>query len=293
MILLDGKKLSQEIKEELKQEVARIKTEGGKIPHLAAILVGNDGASETYVQSKVRSCEEVGFHSTLVRFEETITENQLLEKIREFNQNPEIDGFIVQLPLPKHISETKVIEAIAPEKDVDGFHPVNIGRMAKNLPAYIPATPFGILQMLERYQIDTAGKHCVVVGRSNIVGSPISILMARNSKIGNATVTLCHSRTQNLKFHTQQADIVIVALGKPEFLKADMVKEGVVVIDVGITRIADASRKTGYRIVGDVAFEEVSQKASYITPVPGGVGLMTVTSLMQNTLLAAKKQIYN
>jgi methylenetetrahydrofolate dehydrogenase (NADP+)/methenyltetrahydrofolate cyclohydrolase len=293
MILLDGKKLSQEIKEELKQEVARIKAEGGKIPHLAAILVGNDGASETYVQSKVRSCEEVGFHSTLVRFEETITENQLLEKIREFNQNPEIDGFIVQLPLPKHISETKVIEAIAPEKDVDGFHPINIGRMAKNLPAYIPATPFGILQMLERYQIDTTGKHCVVVGRSNIVGSPISILMARNSKIGNATVTLCHSRTQNLKFHTQQADIVIVALGKPEFLKADMVKEGVVVIDVGITRIADASRKTRYRIVGDVAFEEVSQKASYITPVPGGVGLMTVTSLMQNTLLAAKKQIYN
>jgi methylenetetrahydrofolate dehydrogenase (NADP+)/methenyltetrahydrofolate cyclohydrolase len=293
MILLDGKKLSQEIKEELKQEVSRIKAEGGKIPHLAAILVGNDGASETYVQSKVRSCEEVGFHSTLVRFEETITENQLLEKIREFNQNPEIDGFIVQLPLPKHISETKVIEAIAPEKDVDGFHPINIGRMAKNLPAYIPATPFGILQMLERYQIDTTGKHCVVVGRSNIVGSPISILMARNSKIGNATVTLCHSRTQNLKFHTQQADIVIVALGKPEFLKADMVKEGVVVIDVGITRIADASRKTGYRIVGDVAFEEVSQKASYITPVPGGVGLMTVTSLMQNTLLAAKKQIYN
>ena len=293
MILLDGKKLSQEIKEELKQEVARIKTEGGKIPHLAAILVGNDGASETYVQSKVRSCEEVGFHSTLVRFEETITENQLLEKIREFNQNPEIDGFIVQLPLPKHISETKVIEAIAPEKDVDGFHPINIGRMAKNLPSYIPATPFGILQMLERYQIDTTGKHCVVVGRSNIVGSPISILMARNSKIGNATVTLCHSRTQNLKFHTQQADIVIVALGKPEFLKADMVKEGVVVIDVGITRIADASRKTGYRIVGDVAFDEVSPKASYITPVPGGVGLMTVTSLMQNTLLAAKKQIYN
>jgi len=292
MILLDGKKLSQEIKEELKQEVARIKAEGGKIPHLAAILVGKDGASETYVQSKVRSCEEVGFRSTLVRFAENITENQLLEKIKEFNQNPEIDGFIVQLPLPKHISETKVIEAITPEKDVDGFHPVNIGRMAKNLPAYIPATPFGILQMLERYQIDTTGKHCVVLGRSNIVGSPISILMARNSKIGNATVTLCHSRTQNLEHHTRQADIIIVALGKPEFLKADMVKEGVVVIDVGITRIADASRKTGYRIVGDVAFDEVSPKASYITPVPGGVGLMTVTSLMQNTLLAAKKQIY-
>ncbi len=292
MILLDGKKISQEIKAELQQEVAQIKAQGGKIPHLAAILVGNDGASETYVQSKVRSCEEVGFGSTLLRLAASISEAELLAKIAEFNQNPEIDGFIVQLPLPKHISENKVIEAIAPEKDVDGFHPINIGRMAKNLPAYIPATPYGILQMLERYQIETAGKHCVVIGRSNIVGSPMSILMARNTAIGNCTVTLCHSRTQNLADFTRQADIVIVALGKPEFLKADMVKEGVVVIDVGITRIADSTKKTGYRIVGDVDFAEVSPKASYITPVPGGVGLTTVTSLMQNTLLAAKKAIY-
>lgn len=292
MILLDGKKISQEIKAELQQEVAQIKAQGGKIPHLAAILVGNDGASETYVQSKVRSCEEVGFGSTLLRLEASISETELLAKIAEFNQNPVIDGFIVQLPLPKHISENKVIEAIAPEKDVDGFHPINIGRMAKNLPAYIPATPYGILQMLERYQIETAGKHCVVIGRSNIVGSPMSILMARNTTIGNCTVTLCHSRTQNLANFTRQADIVIVALGKPEFLKAHMVKEGVVVIDVGITRIADSTKKTGYRIVGDVDFAAVSPKASYITPVPGGVGLMTVTSLMQNTLLAAKKVIY-
>ena len=292
MILLDGKKTSQEIKDELKQEVAQIKAQGGKVPHLAAILVGNDGASETYVQSKVRSCEEVGFGSTLLRLEASISEAKLLAKITEFNQNPEIDGFIVQLPLPKHISENKVIEAIAPEKDVDGFHPINIGRMAKNLPAYIPATPYGILQMLERYKIETAGKHCVVIGRSNIVGSPMSILMARNTTIGNCTVTLCHSRTQNLTDFTRQADIVIVALGKPEFLKADMVKEGVVIVDVGITRIVDKTKKTGYRIVGDVDFAAVSPKASYITPVPGGVGLMTVSSLMQNTLLAAKKAIY-
>lgn len=293
MILLDGKKISQEIKEELKKEVAQIKINGGKIPHLAAILVGNDGASETYVQSKVRNCQEVGFHSTLLRLEASISEVELLKKIEEFNQNPEIDGFIVQLPLPKHISETKVIEAIAPEKDVDGFHPINIGRMAKNLPSYIPATPYGILQMFERYQIQTAGKHCVVIGRSNIVGSPMSILMARNAPVGNCTVTLCHSQTKNLEFYTQQADIIVVALGKPEFLKANMVKEGVIVIDVGITRVDDASKKSGYRIVGDVDFAEVSQKAAYITPVPGGVGLMTVSSLMQNTLLAAKKQIYN
>lgn len=293
MMILDGKKISQEIKAELKQEVAQIKTQGGKIPHLAAILVGNDGASETYVQSKVRSCEEVGFGSTLLRFEASISEEELLAQISKLNHNPEIDGFIVQLPLPKHISESKVIEAIAPEKDVDGFHPVNIGRMAKNLPAYIPATPYGILQLLERYRIETTGKHCVVLGRSNIVGSPISILMARNTPIGNCTVTLCHSRTQNLADYTRQADIVIVALGKPEFLKAEMVKQGVVVIDVGITRLADSSKKSGYRIVGDVDFAEVSQKASYITPVPGGVGPMTVTSLMQNTLFAAKKTIYS
>ncbi|GAB4124225.1 MAG: bifunctional methylenetetrahydrofolate dehydrogenase/methenyltetrahydrofolate cyclohydrolase FolD [Raineya sp.] len=292
MILLDGKKLSHEIKAELKQEVAQIIAKGNKTPHLAAILVGDDGASETYVQSKVRSCQEVGFGSTLLRLEASISEEKLLAKISEFNQNPEIDGFIVQLPLPKHISENKVIEAIAPEKDVDGFHPINIGRMAKNLPAYIPATPYGILQMLERYKIETAGKHCVVIGRSNIVGSPMSILMARNTPVGNCTVTLCHSRTQNLANFTRQADILIVALGKPEFLKADMVKEGVVVIDVGITRLSDSNKKSGYRIVGDVDFADVSPKASYITPVPGGVGLMTVTSLMQNTLLAAKKVIY-
>jgi methylenetetrahydrofolate dehydrogenase (NADP+)/methenyltetrahydrofolate cyclohydrolase len=293
MVLLDGKKTSQEIKNELKQAVETIRQQGGKIPHLAAVLVGNDGASETYVASKVKSCREVGFHSTLIRLEAHISEEELLETIERLNKNPEIDGFIVQLPLPKHISENKVIESIAPEKDVDGFHPINIGRMAKNLPSYIPATPYGILQMLERYNIETSGKHCVVIGRSNIVGSPMSILMARNAKIGNCTVTLCHSKTQNLKEFTQKADILIVALGKPEFLTEDMVKEGAVVIDVGITRLEDATKKSGYRIVGDVKFDEVSRKASFITPVPGGVGLMTVTSLMQNTLLAAQKSVYS
>ncbi|MDW8296338.1 MAG: tetrahydrofolate dehydrogenase/cyclohydrolase catalytic domain-containing protein [Raineya sp.] len=293
MILLDGKKLSAEIKAELKNEVENIKAKGGKIPHLAAILVGNDGASETYVNSKVKSCQEVGFHSTLIRLESHISETMLLEEIQKLNENPEIDGFIVQLPLPKHISENKVIEAIAPQKDVDGFHPINIGRMTKNLPAYIPATPFGILQMLERYQIETTGKHCVVVGRSHIVGSPISILMARNATVGNCTVTLCHSKTQNLSYFTQNADILIVALGKPEFITAEMVKEGAVVIDVGITRLPDNHSPKGYRIVGDVKFEEVAPKCSHITPVPGGVGLMTVVSLLQNTLLAAKKEIYS
>lgn len=292
MILLDGKKTSQEIKNELKLAVDAIRQQGGKIPHLAAVLVGNDGASETYVASKVKSCEEVGFGSTLIRLEASISENELLQTIENLNNNPEVDGFIVQLPLPKHISENKVIESIAPEKDVDGFHPINIGRMAKNLPAYIPATPYGILQMLERYNIETSGKHCVVIGRSNIVGSPMSILMARNTKIGNCTVTLCHSKTQNLEEFTKTADIVIVALGKPEFLTANMIKEGAVIIDVGITRVEDSSKKSGYRIVGDVRFDEVSQKASFITPVPGGVGLMTVTSLMQNTLLAAQKHVY-
>ncbi|KOY85945.1 5,10-methylene-tetrahydrofolate cyclohydrolase [bacterium 336/3] len=292
MILLDGKKTSQEIKDELKLAVDAIRQQGGKIPHLAAVLVGNDGASETYVASKVKSCEEVGFGSTLIRLEASISENELLQTIENLNNNPEVDGFIVQLPLPKHISENKVIESIAPEKDVDGFHPINIGRMAKNLPAYIPATPYGILQMLERYDIETSGKHCVVIGRSNIVGSPMSILMARNTKIGNCTVTLCHSKTQNLEEFTKKADIVIVALGKPEFLTANMIKEGAVVIDVGITRVEDDTKKSGYRIVGDVRFDEVSQKASFITPVPGGVGLMTVTSLMQNTLLAAQKRVY-
>lgn len=293
MILLDGKKISAEIKAELKKEVEKIKANGGKIPHLAAILVGNDGASETYVKSKVKSCQEVGFHSTLLRLQADISEQTLLGEIQKMNENPDIDGFIVQLPLPKHISENKIIESIAPEKDVDGFHPINIGRMTKNLPAYIPATPFGILQMLERYQIETTSKHCVVVGRSNIVGSPMSILMARNAPIGNCTVTLCHSKTKDLSKFTQEADILIVALGKPEFVKADMVKEGAVVIDVGITRLPDENMAKGYKIVGDVKFEEVAPKCSYITPVPGGVGLMTVVSLLQNTLLAAKKAIYS
>jgi len=292
MVLLDGKKTSQEIKNELKLAVEKIKQDGGKVPHLAAVLVGNDGASETYVASKVKSCEEVGFDSTLIRLDANISENELLQTIQQLNNDSDVDGFIVQLPLPKHISENKVIESIAPEKDVDGFHPINIGRMAKNLPAYIPATPYGILQMLERYNIETTGKHCVVIGRSNIVGSPMSILMARNTKIGNCTVTLCHSKTQNLEEFTQKADILIVALGKPEFLTANMVKEGAIIIDVGITRVEDSSKKSGYRIAGDVRFDEVSQKASFITPVPGGVGLMTVTSLMQNTLLAAQKRVY-
>ena len=290
--LLDGRKLSATIQEELTEEVKKLKVASGKTPHLAAILVGNDGASEPYVASKVKRCEEVGIQSTLIRLEENITEQTLLYKIEELNANPAIDGFIVQLPLPTHISEQRVIEKIDYRKDVDGFHPINIGRMAKNLPAYIPATPFGILQMLERYKIPTSGKHCVVIGRSNIVGSPMSILMARNTSVGNCTVTLCHSRTQNLSDYTKKADIIIIALGKPAFLTADMVKEEAVVIDVGITRVPDSSKKSGYALKGDVKFEEVAEKASYITPVPGGVGLMTVTSLLYNTLLAAKKEIY-
>jgi methylenetetrahydrofolate dehydrogenase (NADP+) / methenyltetrahydrofolate cyclohydrolase len=293
MILLDGKKISSEIKIELKQEVEKMKIAGKKIPHLVAILIGNDGASETYVASKVKSCEEIGFQSTLIRYESDITEKELLEKIQEINTNNDIDGLIVQLPLPAHISEQKVTETINPAKDVDGFHPENVGRMAKNLPAYIAATPYGILQMLERYNIQTSGKHCVVVGRSHIVGSPMSILMARNTKIGNCTVTLCHSRTENLAQFTQNADILIVALGKPEFLTADMVKQGAVVIDVGITRVIDSSKKSGFALKGDVKFDEVAPKCSYITPVPGGVGLTTVTSLLQNTLLSAKKEIYS
>ncbi|MEM9983419.1 MAG: tetrahydrofolate dehydrogenase/cyclohydrolase catalytic domain-containing protein, partial [Bacteroidota bacterium] len=256
--LLDGRKLSATIQEELTEEVKKLKVASGKTPHLAAILVGNDGASETYVASKVKRCEEVGITSTLIRFEDNITEQTLLYKIEELNANPAIDGFIVQLPLPAHISEQRVIEKIDHRKDVDGFHPINIGRIAKNLPAYIPATPFGILQMLERYEITTIGKHCVVIGRSNIVGSPMSILMARNTSVGNCTVTLCHSRTQNLSDYTKQADIIIIALGKPEFLTAEMIKEGVVVIDVGITRVPDSSKKSGYALKGDVKFEEVA-----------------------------------
>ena len=290
--ILDGKLISQQIQDELLLEVNVIKANGDKIPHLAAILVGNDGASETYVTAKVKACEKVGFTSTLVRLTENTTELELLKKITELNSDKNIDGYIVQLPLPKHINEHKIVEAIAPEKDVDGFHPQNVGRMALNLPTYLPATPYGIMQLLERYKIDTTGKHCVVIGRSPIVGSPMSILMARNTVPGNCTVTLCHSRTANLKEFTQKADIIIIALGKPEFLTGDMVKEGVIVIDVGITRIKSDKTKTGFKLVGDVNYDEVAPKASFITPVPGGVGPMTIASLLINTLKASRKEVY-
>ena len=292
MILIDGKKTSAEVKAEIKKDVEEFKAQGGKTPHLAAILVGNDGASETYVASKVRSCNEIGFNSTLERMPSETTEEELLAKIDEFNNNDDIDGFIVQLPLPKHIDEQKVTTTILPKKDVDGFHPVNVGRMALGQPAYISATPYGIVQMLEKYDIETSGKHCVVIGRSNIVGSPMSILMAKNAKHANCTVTLTHSRTQNLEEFTKAADIVIVALGKPAFLTGDMIKEDAIVIDVGITRVPDDSKKSGFRIQGDADFTSCAEKASYITPVPGGVGLMTVASLMKNTLAAAKQEIY-
>lgn len=291
-ILIDGKKTSQDIKNEIAARVAEIKTEGGKIPHLAAILVGNDGASQTYVGAKVKACHEIGFESTLVRLDDTISEDELLAKVEEINANPNIDGLIVQLPLPKHISVEKVTDKIKPEKDVDGFTPSNVGRMALNWPAYVAATPYGIVELLKRYNIETSGKHCVVIGRSHIVGSPMSILMARNGYPGNATVTLTHSRTQNLKEIAQTADILIVALGKPEFVTADMVKPGAVVIDVGIHRVEDASKKSGFRLIGDVKFDEVAEKASAITPVPGGVGPMTIASLLYNTLLAAEKKVY-
>lgn len=288
MTLLDGKITSKAILDGIATEVAQRKAQGQKVPHLAAILVGTDGASETYVASKVKHCEQIGFGSSLVRFDADVSEAELLTKIEEINQDADIDGLIVQMPLPKHISVDKVTEAIAPAKDVDGFHPINVGRMNKNLPAYISATPLGILLMLEHYGIETAGKHCVVLGRSAIVGSPMSILMARNAKVGNCTVTLCHSKTQNLAEHTRRADILIAALGIPEFVKEDMVKEGAIVIDVGITRVADASKKSGFAIKGDVAFGEVAPKTSFITPVPGGVGLMTIAGLLYNTLQAAK-----
>jgi len=288
MKLLDGKQLSQTIKQEIAQKVKEIKLSGGKIPHLAAILVGNDGASETYVASKVKSCEEVGFKSTLIRLEADVTEQVLLAEIHLLNNDDDIDGFIVQLPLPKHINEQKIVQAINPEKDVDGFHPVNVGKMVQNLPCFLPATPYGILTLLKRNGIDTNGKHCVVVGRSNIVGMPMSILMARKDNPGNCTVTLCHSATRNLKEEILRADIVIAALGKAEFITADMIKEGAVVVDVGITRVKDASKKSGFSLKGDVKFDEVAPKCSYITPVPGGVGPMTVVSLMLNTLQAAE-----
>lgn len=292
MQLLDGKALSTTIKAEIKEAVDSWLAQGGKKPHLAAILVGNDGASETYVASKIRSCEQVGFTSTFVRLAENTTEEELLKEVRKLNDNADVDGFIVQLPLPKHISENTVMEAIDPAKDVDGFHPINVGRMCKGIPAYLSATPFGISEMLERAQIATAGKHCVVIGRSQIVGLPMAILMQRNTYPGNCTVTICHSRTQNLREICQTADILIVALGRPEFVTADYVKEGAVVIDVGITRVADDSKKSGFALKGDVKFDEVAPKSSYITPVPGGVGLMTICGLLTNTLKAARKEIY-
>lgn len=288
--IIDGKNVSNQIKQEIADEVADIKKKGGKIPHLVAILVGTDGASETYVSHKEKACEKVGFKSTIVRMKESVTENELLEKIAEFNSDDDIDGLIVQVPLPDHISENKVVEAIDPEKDVDGFHPVNIGRMVIGLPSYISATPAGILELMERYKIETSGKSCVVIGRSNIVGKPVSILLSRKTSRGDATVTVCHSRTPNIAELSSKADIVIVAMGKARFLTADMVKEGAVVFDVGITRIKSDKTKSGWKLVGDVAFDEVAPKCSFITPVPGGVGPMTIVSLLKNTLKASRKK---
>lgn len=290
MQLLDGKATSLAIREELAEAVAKRKLAGLKTPHLAAVLVGNDGASKTYVGSKVKACAKAGFKSTLIERPETTSETELLEIVATLNSNPDIDGFIVQLPLPPHIDAQRVLEAIDPKKDVDGFHPENVGRMALNLPGYLPATPYGILQLIERYGVETAGKHAVVIGRSHIVGSPMSILLARNAYPGNCTVTLTHSRTTGLAAIAREADILIVALGKPEFVTANMVKPGAVVIDVGITRMDDPSSPKGYRIVGDVKFDEVAPKCSFITPVPGGVGPMTIASLLKNTLLAAAEK---
>lgn len=283
MQILDGKKASQSIKDQLAIDVAQRANEGKKVPHLAAILVGQNGASETYVAAKVKACEEVGFRSTLIRFEEDISEYKLLEKINELNNDPDIDGILVQLPLPKHISDEEVINTIVPDKDVDGFHPVNIGRMVQGQPTFVPATPYGIMLLLGHFKIDTKGKHAVVIGRSNIVGRPMSILLSGNSNPGNCTVTICHSHTKNLEDICLQGDIIVAALGRPEFVKASMVKEGAVVIDVGITRVNDATRKSGFRLKGDVDYEQVSPKTSWITPVPGGVGPMTIAALLKNT----------
>lgn len=291
MILLDGKNLSQLIKEELAREVQKMKEKGQKEPHLAIILIGNDPASETYVNGKIKSCEMIGFDSTLIKYEDNLNEEELFNKIYEINQNDQIDGLIVQLPLPDHISEKKVIEAIDYQKDVDGFHPVNIGLMVKNIPSTLPATPKGILEIIKHYKIETIGKNCVVIGRSQIVGMPISILLGRKDYPGNCTVTLTHSKTTNMKEVVRNADIIIAAIGVPNFVTEDMVKEGAVVIDVGTTRVADATRKRGFRLSGDVDFENVAPKCSYITPVPGGVGPMTIASLLQNTLFAAKKRM--
>jgi len=290
MIILDGKKTSNDLKDEIAIAVAKRKEEGKKMPHLAAILVGTDGASMTYVNSKVKACEKVGFNSTLIDLPEDTTEEQLLHEIEDLNKDKDIDGFIVQLPLPKQIDEQKVLMAVDPNKDVDGFHPINVGKMALDLPTFLPATPYGILELLERYNVETSGKNVVVIGRSHIVGRPMSILLSQKRTVGNATVTVAHSRTKNLIELTQNADIIIAALGKAEFLTGDMVKEGVTIIDVGITRVEDASRKRGYRLAGDVDFESVSKKAAFITPVPGGVGPMTIAMLLKNTLLACENR---
>lgn len=292
-LILDGKKLADELKAEIALEVQSLMATGKRAPHLAAILVGNDGGSETYVGHKVKACEQVGFESTMLRFDNTISENELLAEVEKLNNNPAIDGFIVQLPLPKSINADTILQAVSPAKDVDGFHPVNVGKMALGLPTFVSATPLGITKILERYKIETSGKHCVVIGRSNIVGRPMSILLSGNSPTGNATVTVCHSKTTNLKEICQSADIIIAALGKPEFLTADMVKEGVVVIDVGTTRVTDDTAKNGWRLKGDVKFDEVAPKAAAITPVPGGVGPMTVVSLLLNTLTAFKQNHTN
>ncbi|MDR0395094.1 MAG: bifunctional methylenetetrahydrofolate dehydrogenase/methenyltetrahydrofolate cyclohydrolase FolD [Tannerella sp.] len=290
--IIDGKAVAAKIKKEIIDEVIRLQEEGRKIPHLAAILVGHDGGSETYVANKVRTCEELGFRSSLIRYENDVTEETLLQKVEELNNDADIDGFIVQLPLPDHISSQKIIEAIDYRKDVDGFHPINVGRLSLGLPCFKSATPAGIAELLKHYEIETKGKHCVILGRSNIVGKPVAMLMMQKSYPGDCTVTVCHSRSGNLKEMCSRADIIIAALGSPEFVKADMVKNGAVVIDVGTTRLPSSATKSGYKLTGDVTFGEVAPKCSYITPVPGGVGPMTIVSLMRNTLLAAKKEIY-
>ena len=292
MTLIDGKAVSEQVKKEIAEEVEKMVAAGGKRPHLAAVLVGHDGGSETYVANKVKACEVCGFKSTLIRYEENVTEEELLACVRRLNEDADVDGFIVQLPLPKHISEQKVIETIDYRKDVDGFHPINVGRMSIGLPCYISATPNGIMELLRRYNIETQGKKCVILGRSNIVGKPMAMLMMQKSYPGDATVTVCHSRSKTLREECREADIIIAAMGQPEFVTADMVKEGAVVIDVGTTRVPDATRKSGFRLKGDVKFDEVAPKCSYITPVPGGVGPMTIVSLMKNTLLAGKHAVY-
>ena len=292
MILIDGKETASKIKMEIAEEVRKIEVQGGKKPHLAAVLVGTDGASETYVNYKVKDCEQVGFKSSLIRFDETISEQELLDKVKELNEDPDLDGFIVQLPLPNHIAEEKVIEAIDPAKDVDGFHPENAGRLLIGMPCFQSATPAGVVELIKRYNIETSGKHCVIIGRSNIVGKPLAALLAQKKDPGNCTVTVCHSRTPNIKELCLQADIIIAAMGNPGFLTEDMVPEGAVVIDVGTTRVASDQTKSGFKLKGDVDFEGVAPKCSYITPVPGGVGPMTRVSLLLNTLKAAKKEVY-